>query len=149
MLPAASFLEFDDLVCSYFQLMLSAQVKAAEPLGDSLPNQEIFRRLARAMGYAEPELFEPDATVHRQLLRGTGTGLRLRGACAGSARSRSAASRSSSSTDLAFPTPSGRIEIASTRAEADGLPRVPLPLADPRPSGRPAAAPVARVDAGC
>ena len=36
--------------------------------------------------------------------------------------------------DLAFPTPSGRVEIASDRAEADGLPRTPLPLADARPS---------------
>jgi anaerobic selenocysteine-containing dehydrogenase len=36
--------------------------------------------------------------------------------------------------DLIFPTPSGRIEIASARAEADGHPRVPLPLADPRPA---------------
>jgi anaerobic selenocysteine-containing dehydrogenase len=39
--------------------------------------------------------------------------------------------------DLSFPTPSGRIEIASERAAADGHPRVPLPLADARPaSGR-------------
>src|SRR4029434_8962144 len=37
--------------------------------------------------------------------------------------------------NLTFPTPSGRIEIASARAEADGHPRVPLPLADPRPVG--------------
>jgi anaerobic selenocysteine-containing dehydrogenase len=37
--------------------------------------------------------------------------------------------------DLTFPTPSGRIEIASARAEADGQPRIPLPLADPRPAG--------------
>jgi anaerobic selenocysteine-containing dehydrogenase len=35
---------------------------------------------------------------------------------------------------LTFPTPSGRIEIASARAEADGHPCVPLPLADPRPA---------------
>ena len=42
-------------------------------------------------------------------------------------------SRSSSSPSLRFPTPSGKIEIASARAEADGHPRVPLPLADPRP----------------
>jgi anaerobic selenocysteine-containing dehydrogenase len=37
--------------------------------------------------------------------------------------------------DLAFPTPSGLIEIASDRAEAAGLPRTPLPLADTRPAG--------------
>ena len=36
--------------------------------------------------------------------------------------------------DHTFPTPSGRIEIASARAEADGHPRMPLPLADPRPN---------------
>jgi anaerobic selenocysteine-containing dehydrogenase len=35
--------------------------------------------------------------------------------------------------DLRFPTPSGRVEIASEREEADGHPRVPEPHADPRP----------------
>ena len=38
-LPAASFLEFDDLVASYFHLTLSAQVKAVEPMGEALPNR--------------------------------------------------------------------------------------------------------------
>ncbi len=33
-----------------------------------------------------------------------------------------------------FPTPSGKIEIASARAQSMGLPRTPLPLADPRPA---------------
>ena len=59
-LPAASFLECDDIVASYFNLTLSAQVKAAEPLGEALPNPEIFRRLAAAMGFHEPELHESD-----------------------------------------------------------------------------------------
>jgi anaerobic selenocysteine-containing dehydrogenase len=36
--------------------------------------------------------------------------------------------------DGVYPTPSGRIEIASGRAEADGHPRTPTPHADPRPS---------------
>ena len=36
--------------------------------------------------------------------------------------------------DLRFPTPSGRIEIASARAQADGQPRVPEPHADARPA---------------
>jgi anaerobic selenocysteine-containing dehydrogenase len=39
--------------------------------------------------------------------------------------------------DLRFATPSGRIELASARAEADGLPRVPQCWSDARPtSGR-------------
>ena len=68
-LPAASFLECDDLVASYFHLSLGAQVKAIEPLGESLPNSEIFRRLAAAMGFEEPELYESDAEVIANVLR--------------------------------------------------------------------------------
>src|SRR5215207_5234271 len=132
-LPAASFLEFDDLFVPYFQLLLSAQVKAMEPLGEALPNPEIFRRLARAMGYAEPELYESDAEVIATVLRASGlaadfAALAARGSVAVSAEPRIQFA------DLAFPTPSGRIEIASSQAEADGHPRVPLPLADPRPA---------------
>ena len=37
--------------------------------------------------------------------------------------------------DLTFPTPSGNIEIASAAAEADGHPRLPQPITDPRPQG--------------
>src|SRR5208282_6297389 len=40
-LPAASFLEFDDLIASYFHLTLSAQVKVMPPIGQALPNLEI------------------------------------------------------------------------------------------------------------
>jgi anaerobic selenocysteine-containing dehydrogenase len=66
LLPAASFLEFDDLVSSYFDLSLSAQVKAVDPVGEALPNQEIFRRLATAMGFTEPELHAGDRDgLHR------------------------------------------------------------------------------------
>jgi anaerobic selenocysteine-containing dehydrogenase len=132
-LPAASYLEFDDLVAPYFQLMLSAQVKAAEPLGEALPNQEIFRRLARAMGYTEPELYESDAEVIATVLGGSGlvedfAALAAKGSVPVSAEPHIQFA------DLTFPTPSERIEIASARAETDGHPRVPLPLADPRPA---------------
>jgi anaerobic selenocysteine-containing dehydrogenase len=132
-LPAASFLEFDDLFVPYFQLLLSAQVKAMEPLGEALPNPEIFRRLARAMGYAEPELYESDADVIATVLRASGlvedfAALATRGSVPVSTEPHVQFA------DLRFPTPSGRIEIASVRAEADGHPRVPQPLADPRPA---------------
>ena len=71
-LPAASFLESDDIVASYFHLCLGAQVKAVEPPGDALPNTEIFRRLAAAMGFEEPELHESDTQVIANLLAPTG-----------------------------------------------------------------------------
>jgi anaerobic selenocysteine-containing dehydrogenase len=130
-LPAASFLEFDDLVSPYFHLSMSAQVKALEPMGDALPNQEIFRRLARAMGYTEPELYEDDRSALDILCRQVGL--------------KDFASLSARGTvdlwpepvpqfaDLRFPTPSGRIEIASESAAADGHPRLPQPIADARP----------------
>ena len=46
-LPAASWLECDDIVVPYFNRSLAAQVGAAPPMGESLPNSEIFRRIAR------------------------------------------------------------------------------------------------------
>jgi anaerobic selenocysteine-containing dehydrogenase len=133
-LPAASFLEFDDLVTSYFHLTIAPQVKAQEPVGAALPNQEIFRRLARAMGYQESELFETDASVIARLLGGTSftagfDELKRRGTVFPTAEP------VVQFAELRFPTPSGRIEIASEKAAADGHPRVPRPLADPRPAG--------------
>jgi anaerobic selenocysteine-containing dehydrogenase len=103
-----------------------------EPLGDALPNQEIFRRLAAAMGYTEPELYERDADMIANILRKADLGedffsLAAKGTVPVPAEPLVQFA------DLKFPTPSGRIEIASARAAADGHPRVPLPLADPRP----------------
>ena len=132
-LPAASFLEFDDLIASYFQLTLSAQVKAMEPLGSALPNLEIFRRLARAMGYSDPELEESDASILANLMDRSGLGLSFA----------SLAERGSiwipdepavQFADGVFATPSGRIEIACARAAADGHPRLPQPWSDIRPA---------------
>ncbi len=133
-LPAASFLECDDLVLSYFDLSVSAQVKAGDPPGEALPNPEIFRRLAAAMGYTEPELFEPDRVVIEELLRQTGIGMDF------AALSAVGTVPYGGEPIVQFaggvvPTPSGRVEIASDRAEADGLPRLPFPHADPRPAG--------------
>ncbi len=131
-LPAASFLECDDLVLSYFDLSVSAQAKAGDPPGDALPNPEIFRRLAAAMGYTEPELFEPDDEVIEELVRQTGIGLDFAGL-------REVGTVPYGGEPIVqfpggvVPTPSGRVEIASARAEADGLPRLPFPHADPRP----------------
>jgi anaerobic selenocysteine-containing dehydrogenase len=134
-LPAASFLEFDDLVLPYFHNAVSAQVKVVEPPGDALPNQEIFRRLAQRMGFMEPELLQPDSSIMAKLLAQSGCGLDFaalaqRGTVLPDACVTPFA-------DLVFPTPSGKIEIASERAAADGHPRVPLPHADQRsPDGR-------------
>jgi anaerobic selenocysteine-containing dehydrogenase len=133
-LPAASFLEFDDLVAGYFNIAVSAQVKAADPLGEALPNQEIFRRLSRAMGYSEPELFESDEDIIATVLQRSGLGIDFL-ALATSGTVDVTPDPLITFADLKFPTQSGRIEIVSLQAEADGYSRVPLPLADRRPSG--------------
>jgi anaerobic selenocysteine-containing dehydrogenase len=84
------------------------------------------------MGYREPELHEPDHEVIEELLRRAGVGLDFaelarRGTVWLDEQPRPQFA------DLRFPTPSGRVEIASALAEADGQPRVPVPFADPRP----------------
>jgi anaerobic selenocysteine-containing dehydrogenase len=130
-LPAAGFLEFDDIVSPYFHLSLSPQVKAIEPIGVSLPNQEIFRRLAKAMGFNEPELFEEDASILDTLARQTG----LPGFATLKAKGTIDLKPQPVPLfpDLKFPTPSGKIELKSARAAADGHPALPYPWADPRP----------------
>lgn len=113
-LPAASFLEFDDLVLSYFNYTVSAQVKAIAPMGHALPNQEIFRRLARALGLRDPELFEPDASILRELLKQTGLSLTFE-ELAGRGTVDYGSEPVMPFADRRFLTPSGRVEIASDR----------------------------------
>ncbi len=72
-LPAASFLEFDDLVMSYFDLTVSAQAAAQPLMGDALPNQEIFRRLAKAMGYTDADLIRGRRDDPRQSCAAAGS----------------------------------------------------------------------------
>jgi anaerobic selenocysteine-containing dehydrogenase len=131
-LPAASFLEFDDLVVPYFHLLLSAQVKAEDPPGGALPNQEIFRRLSRAMEFEEAELYEPDRQVLDTVLARSGLNIDF-DTLARSGTIDPFPEPTIPFADGVFPTPSGHIEIASASAEADGHPRVPQPHADPRP----------------
>ncbi len=132
-LPAASFLEFDDLIASYFHLTLSAQVKVMEPMGSALPNQEIFRRLARAMDYPDAELQESDAVILATLMERSGLGLSF-ASLAGRGSIWVPEQPAVQFADGVFATPSGRIEIASAGAAADGHPRLPQAWSDPRPA---------------
>ncbi|MEM8852173.1 MAG: molybdopterin-dependent oxidoreductase [Pseudomonadota bacterium] len=127
-LPAASFLEFDDIVAPYFQHTLSAQVKVEEPAGEALPNQEIFRRLAKTMGLTEPLLFESDEDLLDRILAMTP----FQGGFADLAAAGTV--RLYETPRMQFPdgipTASGKIEVASDAAVAIGLPRTPEPHAD-------------------
>ncbi|MGH2855941.1 MAG: molybdopterin dinucleotide binding domain-containing protein, partial [Solirubrobacteraceae bacterium] len=131
-LPAASWLECNDIVIPYFHRALSAQVKAAEPLGEALPNSEIFRRMATAMGLDDAPLHEPDDEILARVMASSGTGLDFAG-LAQRGTVWPSAQPVVAFEDRRFPTPSGRVELASDAAQADGHGRLPRPHADPRP----------------
>ena len=59
-LPATTHIEARDLVPAWGHLYLGWNEKAIEPLGESVSNTELFRRLAAALGYTDPELFVSD-----------------------------------------------------------------------------------------
>lgn len=131
-LPAASFLEADDLMFPYFNYTISAVVKAMEPPGEARTNQDIFRSLAHAMGFNDPEFAETDHEIIERVLAQlpkplTFDELRQVGTV------RVYDETQIPFADFKFPTPSGKIEIASAAAEAAGHPRVPLPHADEAP----------------
>ena len=132
-LPAAGFLEFDDLTFSYFHLLMGAQSKARPPEGSSLPNQEIFRRLARKMGLTEPALYETDEVLLEAMVTDSGfdgdfAQLKRRGHFYISPEPMQFYQ------DLKFDTPSGRIEIASAKAAKRGLPLTPQPQIEASPT---------------
>ena len=131
-LPAASFLEFDDLVLSYFNYTISAQVGALPAPGLALPNSEIFRRLARAMGYDEAELYESDADILDRALAGC-TAVSSFAELAGRGTVDALRDPWIPFADQSYPTPSGKIELASARAVADGQPLTARPDCDDAP----------------
>jgi anaerobic selenocysteine-containing dehydrogenase len=62
-LPATTQLEQTDVVAAWGHLYLGWNEAAIEPLGEAVANSELFRRLARALGFTEPELFESDESL--------------------------------------------------------------------------------------
>lgn len=129
-LPAASFLEYDDLLFPYFNNTVSA-LSAVQPApGEALPNAQIFRRLARAMGYDEPELYESDRAVIDHVLANSDANIDF-DALKQMGTKKVYDTPRIQFADLRFATPSGKIEIASESAERDGCWRTPKPHRDP------------------
>jgi anaerobic selenocysteine-containing dehydrogenase len=52
-LPASMGAEMEDMILSWGHLYLTYNAKCVESPGEAIPNNEIFRRLARRMGYEE------------------------------------------------------------------------------------------------
>ena len=68
-LPATTQLEHLDVHASYGHTYVLANQPAVAPLGQALPNTEIFRRLARRMGFDEPCFADSDEQIARAAFR--------------------------------------------------------------------------------
>ena len=67
-LPTTTQIEHLDLMNAWGHLYVSLNLPAIEPLGECLPNTEIFRRLAGALALDAPGLGDSDEQVARDLL---------------------------------------------------------------------------------
>ena len=125
LLPATTQLEHEDLHKAYGHVYAMYNARAVEPLGEALPNTEIFRRIAAAMKLDEPSLQDSDETMMRQALEGQPFSL--------DELKEHAYIRLDVGTPHVpwkmgnkVPTPSGKIEIESPRVAALGLDPLPL-----------------------
>lgn len=62
-LPATTQLEQEDINFSWGHLFVSYNNPSIEPIGESVPNTELFRRLAAAMGFTDPCFSRSDADL--------------------------------------------------------------------------------------
>jgi len=131
-LPATTQLEHDDVHKSYGHLYVLANNKAIEPVGESLPNIEVFRRLAARMGFDDACFRDTDDDVARQAL-GSGhrnlAGIEWQGLKQRGWQRLAVAERFAPFAEGGFPTPSGKCELHSESLAKQGVD--PLPFYNP------------------
>lgn len=126
LLPATTQLEHDDLHKAYGHLYMMYSKRAIDPLGEALPNSEIFRRIAAAMRLDFPELKATDEELMCDALSGTAES--MRGITLEELRERGSIRLNVPTPHLPFrsgvklSTPSGKIEIELHHAGVDPLP---------------------------
>jgi anaerobic selenocysteine-containing dehydrogenase len=136
--PADTQLEHMDLHGAYGNYYFSLSQAAIPKQGESLDNQELFRRLARAMGYDDPCFAESDENMIRRLIdpgfnplfEGISFESLMRD---GFARAAVDSPRRPGLNSGKWPTPSGKIEIWSDALARQGLD--PLPAYVPEREG--------------
>ncbi len=130
LLPATTQLEHADLHKSYGHLYAMYSHRAIEPLGEALPNTEIFRRLAEAMKLDGEHLRDSDEAMMRQALDTEAAemeGLSLERLMSdGPQRLNLPSPHLPFAEGTKFATPSGKIEIECARLEEIGLDRLPV-----------------------
>ncbi len=124
-LPATTQLEHYDVHKSYGHLYMLASSPAIAPVGESLPNTEVFRRLAARMGFDEPCFRDSDEDICRTALKGVDwERLKQTGW-----RRLDLPERFAPFAQGGFPTPSGKCEFHSALLEKQGID--PLPFYNP------------------
>jgi anaerobic selenocysteine-containing dehydrogenase len=123
LLPATTTLEHYDVHKAYGHLYLSLSRPAIAPLGEALPNTELFRRLAARLGLDHPSLRETDEQMARQAFEWDHPAMRgitfERLEREGSVRL-SVADPFVPFVEGGFPTPSGKCELRSSALAAAG-----------------------------
>jgi anaerobic selenocysteine-containing dehydrogenase len=125
-LPATTQLEHHDVHKSYGHLYVLANNPAIAPLGESLPNSEIFRRLAARMGFEEPCFKDSDEDLCRTALKGKTSWEELKRE---GWKRLAVPQRFAPFAEGGFPTPSGKCELYSAWLEKQGID--PLPFYNP------------------
>jgi anaerobic selenocysteine-containing dehydrogenase len=129
LLPATTQLEHDDLHKAYGHLYAMYNKRSIAPIGEALPNSEIFRRIAAAMHLDYPELRESDEDLMRAAL--TGTSEVMNGVTLEALKEHGSVRLNLPTPHLPFrrgvplKTPSGKIEIESEQVAALGLDPLP------------------------
>lgn len=133
LLPADTTLERTDIIGAYGHFYFGLSEPAIEKIGESLDNSELFRRLARKMGYDETCFSQSDEDMIRELLDPEYNPL-MEGVTwdllknRGWARAAVDSPRRPGINSGKWPTPSGRIEIYSEQLAELGLDPLPAHL---------------------
>ena len=131
-LPATTQLEHYDVHKSYGHLYALANNPAIAPLGESLPNTEVFRRLAARMGFDEACFRDSDEDLCRTALASTSPrmqGIEWEGMKRTGWQRLNVPERFAPFAQGGFPTPSGKCEFYSAALAQQGID--PLPFFNP------------------
>lgn len=138
-LPADTTLERTDIVGAYGNFYWGLSQQAIEPLGESVDNSELFRRLAKHMGYEDPCFSQSNEAIIRELIDPAFNPL-FEGVTYeqlesnGWARANLESPRRPGMNSGRWPTPSGKIEIYSEALASAGID--PLPGHHPEKEGQ-------------
>jgi anaerobic selenocysteine-containing dehydrogenase len=133
-LPATTSMEHVDLYKSYGHMYLQLAEPVIPPEGESLSNWHVVRRLAKAMGLADPHFDKDEAALIREVLRSGDPS--VSGITYERLKCERVVRLSIGRPYLPFadgaPTPSGKVEFVSETLADQGLPPLPtwVPLVE-------------------